>query len=316
MIKWEHRFNRRRVLGDTMFIFDFLIGLLGIGMSLFLWLIKFIFAGLVGAIAYFKGRNSWLWGGLTVILPWPFPLFMLIVICYIPKKYPKLPKEIREESAFKDKNPVIASMMALSAMIAKSDGNVTKDEIHFIKQFIVGHFGMSTSELNGYAEAFDYGKEHPEEYQIFTQIVKAYYGHRRDIILALAYLFIGIGMQNSSENTAKENMTRQILLELGISAYEYQAIRAAFTGESYGYQGGGNSGIQSREDLVKKYSEVLGVSPDASLSEIKKAYRKLVKEYHPDKLASGSVPEDYIAFANQKIREINEAYEYLEKVKS
>ena len=74
--------------------------------------------------------------------------------------------------------------------------------------------------------------------------------------------------------------------------------------------------MQSREDLVKKYSEVLGVSPDASLSEIKKAYRKLVKEYHPDKLASGSVPEDYIAFANQKIRDINEAYEYLEKVKS
>ena len=74
--------------------------------------------------------------------------------------------------------------------------------------------------------------------------------------------------------------------------------------------------MQTSEDLLKKYSEVLGVSPDASLAEIKKAYRKLVKEYHPDKLASGSIPEEYIAFANQKIREINEAYEYLEKMKS
>lgn len=316
MIKWDNRFYRRRVLGDTMFIFDFLMELLGLGMSLFLWLIKFALAGLVGAIAYFKGRNSWIWAGLTLILPWPFPIFILIGICYMPKKYPKLPKEIRDEPAFKDKNPVIASMMALSAMIAKSDGSVTKDEIHFIKQFIAGHFGMSASELNSYAEAFDYGKGHPEHYQIFTQVVKTYYGHRRDIILALAYLFIGIAMQGGDTNTAKENMTRQILLDLGISAYEYQAIRAAFTGESYGYQGGGNPSMQSREDLVKKYSEVLGVSPDASLSEIKKAYRKLVKEYHPDKLASGSVPEDYIAFANQKIRDINEAYEYLEKVKS
>lgn len=298
-----------------MFIFDFLIGLLGFGMGLFLWLIKIVFAGLVGAIAYFKGRRSWLWGGLTLILPWPFPLLILMVISYMPKKYPKLPNEMREKPAFKDKNPVIASIMALSAMIAKSDGNVTKDEIHFIKRFIVSHFGMSTSELNGYAEAFDYGKEHPKEYQIFTQVVKAYYGHRPDIILAIAYLFIGLAMQEGTTNTAKDNMTRQILLDLGISEHQYQAIKASFTGESYGYQGG-NVGTQSREDLVKKYSEVLGVSPDASLSEIKKAYRKLVKEYHPDKLASGSVPEEYIAFANQKIRDINEAYEYLEKIKS
>ena len=299
-----------------MFIFDLLIGLLGFGMGLFLWLIKIILVGLVGAIAYLKGRRSWLWGGLTLILPWPFPLLILMVICYMPKKYPQLPNEIRQKAAFKDKNPVIASIMALAAMIAKSDGNVTKDEIHFIKRFITSHFGMSTSELNGYAEAFDYGKENPKEYQVFTGVIRAYYGHHRHMILALAYLFIGTALQEGSENTAKENMTKQILLELGVSLYEYQAIKASFTGESYGYQGGGNAGMQSTEDLVKKYSEVLGVSPDASLSEIKKAYRKLVKEYHPDKLASGSVPEEYIAFANQKIRDINEAYEYLEKIKS
>ena len=135
-----------------MFIIDFFVGLLGLGMSLFLWIIKFAIAGLVAAIAYFKGRSSWLWAGLTLILPWPIPILTLIGICYVPKKYPKLPKELRQEAAFKDKNPVIASIMALSAMIAKSDGNVTKDEIHFIKQFIAGHFGIGMSEINHYAD--------------------------------------------------------------------------------------------------------------------------------------------------------------------
>ena len=65
----------------------------------------------------------------------------------------------------------------------------------------------------------------------------------------------------------------------------------------------------------RDYYEVLGIGKEASDDEIKKAYRKLVKEYHPDKLAADSVPPDYIEFANQKIRDINEAYEYLEKVK-
>ena len=84
--------------------------------------------------------------------------------------------------------------------------------------------------------------------------------------------------------------------------------------QSYQNQGFG-AGYTTQEDLVKKYSEVLGVSEEASMAEIKRAYRKLVKEYHPDKLASGSVPPEYIEFANKKIRDINEAYEYLEKVK-
>ena len=65
----------------------------------------------------------------------------------------------------------------------------------------------------------------------------------------------------------------------------------------------------------RDYYEVLGVGKDADAKEIKKAYRKLVKEYHPDKMAAESMPEDYAKFANQKIIEINEAYEYLKNLR-
>ena len=67
--------------------------------------------------------------------------------------------------------------------------------------------------------------------------------------------------------------------------------------------------------LIKKYSEVLGVSEQADMSEIKRAYRKLVKQYHPDQQAADSMPDNYRNFAEQKIIEVNEAYEYLKKVK-
>ncbi|MBU3805111.1 MAG: DnaJ domain-containing protein [Candidatus Cellulosilyticum pullistercoris] len=293
--------------------------ILGLSFSLFLSFVKIILVIILAAMAYFKGYNPWIWGGLTLILPWPVPIFTLIIMSYLPKKYPKLPKEIRQNPAFEGKNPVIASIMALCAMIAKADGNVTKGEIRFIRQFIKGHFGISNEEMNTYEAAFNYGKSHPEDYLFFTDIIFGYYRTRRDYVMALAYLFVGVAMQEGESSTAKEAQTKKIVIALGLSEYEYQALRMAFQRQSGGYEqsysGQGFSQYSNQEDLVKKYTQVLGVREDASMAEIKKAYRKLVKEYHPDKLSSGSVPPEYIEFANQKIRDINEAYEYLEKVK-
>ena len=293
--------------------------ILGLSFSLFLSFVKIILVIILAAMAYFKGYNPWIWGGLTLILPWPVPIFTLIIMSYLPKKYPKLPKEIRQNPAFEGKNPVIASIMALCAMIAKADGNVTKGEIRFIRQFIKGHFGISNEEMNTYEAAFNYGKSHPEDYLFFTDIIFGYYRTRRDYVMALAYLFVGVAMQEGESSAAKEAQTKKIVIALGVSEYEYQALRMAFQRQSGGYEqsysGQGFSQYSNQEDLVKKYTQVLGVREDASMAEIKKAYRKLVKEYHPDKLSSGSVPPEYIEFANQKIRDINEAYEYLEKVK-
>ena len=302
-----------------MILFEMIASILGFGMNVIFWMIKMVLVLIVGGTAYIKGRSGWLWAFIAFILPWPFLFIILLGLLYWPRKSPKMPSHLKNNPAFQGKNPVIASIMALAAMIAKSDGNVTKEEVHFVKQFIIGQFGIPAEEVNHYAQAFDYGKSHPEEYTYFTQIIREYYAARRDIIIAVSYLFIGIAMQQSNVPERKEEETRKILMQLGISAYEYEAIKRYFKGEStytgYSGQAGYGGYTENREALIKKYSEVLGVSPDASMPEIKKAYRKLVKEYHPDRLAASGMPEDYINFANEKIRQVNEAYEYLEKVK-
>lgn len=307
-------------------IFTLISYLLGATFNIFLGIFKIILIVILAAVAYFKGYNPWLWGILTLILPWPFPIFTTLLIFYLPKKEPKLPRDIRNHPAFEGKNPVVASMMALCAMIAKADGNVTKEEIQFIKDFITGHFGMSKEAVNEYAEAFNYGKAHPEQYLAFTDIIFGYYRTRKDYVMLIAFLFVGVAMKDGELSEVKMAQTKKIIMALGLNEYEYAAlVRAYMQKESfqdgfnnYGYGSAGSQfagGYQSEASLIKKYTAVLGLSEDATMSEIKKAYRKLVKEYHPDKLAADNVPQDYIAFANQKIREINEAYEYLEKVK-
>ena len=80
-------------------------------------------------------------------------------------------------------------------------------------------------------------------------------------------------------------------------------------GYSYGGSTGGNP-FGYAEDKTKYY-KVLGVNPNATKEEIKKAYRELVKQHHPDKFTNA--PEEERAYHEKRIKEINEAYDKLSK---
>ncbi|MEF9959440.1 MAG: DnaJ domain-containing protein [Niameybacter sp.] len=305
------------------FLLSLIQGILGFGVSIISFIFTLLIAMIVAGIAGYKRRNPLIWGLIAFFFPW-----LIFIMPFVPQNYPKFSGTLRNNPAFRGKNPVIASIMALSAIVAKIDGSITKEEIDTIKQFVTRYFGIPREALNEYADAFTYGKEHPEEYATFARMIRDYY-NRRDISLAIAYLLVSLTMQDGKVMSDREDeQIRKIVAELGISEYEYRSIKGSFTGQGYdyyqggfqgGYQGGygqaGHGAYTQSVDLAKKYCEVLGVSEDASMSDIKKAYRKLAKEYHPDKMASESMPEEYVKFATQKIAEINEAYEYLKKIK-
>ncbi len=90
---------------------------------------------------------------------------------------------------------------------------------------------------------------------------------------------------------------------------EFFKNNAGYSGGTYGRgQGSPRNGIYTDKS---KYYEILGVGRDASKEEIKKAYRSLARQYHPDKFATAS--EDEKKYSEQKFKEINEAYEKLTK---
>ncbi len=64
------------------------------------------------------------------------------------------------------------------------------------------------------------------------------------------------------------------------------------------------------------YYEVLGVGRDATQDEIKRAYRKLMSQHHPDKLIAQGVPEDMIKLATEKSQEISAAYDLIDKTRA
>jgi DnaJ like chaperone protein len=73
-------------------------------------------------------------------------------------------------------------------------------------------------------------------------------------------------------------------------------------------------GAPTRDRLADAYA-ALGVSEDASPAEIKRAYRKLISQNHPDKLAARGLPESMRAVAEERSREINAAYDLVKSAR-
>ena len=91
---------------------------------------------------------------------------------------------------------------------------------------------------------------------------------------------------------------------LGISAYDQRSIAAR-------YKAGFRAAGQTGEVAEEKHYAILGLAPGADFAEIKAAYRKLSMQYHPDKV--GHLGDEFKKVAEEKMKEINNAYEYLKR---
>ena len=113
---------------------------------------------------------------------------------------------------------------------------------------------------------------------------------------------------------AEHQVLEKVRLTLGFSRAEFQHIEALVRNARH-FGGGGfeqEPPISAKAALQEAY-EILGVDAGASDAEVKKAYRRLMNQHHPDKLVSKGLPEEMIRLATEKTQEIKQAYELVKK---
>ena len=109
---------------------------------------------------------------------------------------------------------------------------------------------------------------------------------------------------------AEDSLLRTIAARLGFSSIEYERLIVMVKSQSHFAGGGGSATTAS--DLDGAYS-ALGMRAQSTDHEIKRAYRKLMSQYHPDKLMGQGVPEDMIQVATEKTQEVQSAYDLIKK---
>ncbi len=199
------------------------------------------------------------------------------------------------ESSFDRQFIFYVSLASLAAKMAKADGVVTRDEVEAFDQFVRNELRLNTEERKVIARLFNEAKNSPQDYRDFALQFKQLLGHQREVLHTMVHLLFRIAMADGAFHPAEEAFIRNVSRIFGLSQMEYDQISALF--------------IQKTDRAYK----ILGLTPRATDDEIRAAYKNLVREYHPDKLMAKGVPEDFIKIANEKMAEINNAYEQIKK---
>jgi len=190
----------------------------------------------------------------------------------------------------------MVALISLAAKVAKADGKVTEDEVATFDGFLQRDLGMSASDRRVASRIFNQARDSRVPASEFARQLRSIMASQPDRLRDLVSLLLKIAWADGRLDPAEESLIRSIASDLGLGGRDYEEARALF----------------SRGNLPAAYA-LLGVEPDASEREIKRSYRRLASEYHPDKLASKGLADDFMKFANEKLQAINEAYELIRK---
>jgi DnaJ like chaperone protein len=182
------------------------------------------------------------------------------------------------------------AVIALGAKMAKSDGVVTGDEEEAFRQY----FRVPPSEEANVRRIFRLARQDTAGFETYArQIANIYRGNPavlEDILDGLFEIAKADGVLHPGELAFLERVAEIF----GFAPNEFRRIRA--------------SHFPDREDPYV----ILGVAHDAGEEEIKRTYRLLVRENHPDRLIARGVPPEFVKLATDKLAAINAAYDKIE----
>lgn len=193
--------------------------------------------------------------------------------------------------------------------MAKANGIVSKHEIQFANAY------MDKLSLRGELrqqaqDAFREGKM--ADFPISDRLTKfkKICGNRHDLLLLFLEIQIQVAFADGTLDSDERQALHTIAQHLGFSSNELDNLLEMIIAGAQFHQG--QSGKSSKSQLENAY-KVLGVSSDTPEKDIKKAYRKLMSQHHPDKLVAKGLPPEMMEIAKQKAQDIQGAYELITK---
>jgi DnaJ like chaperone protein len=262
------------------------------GCFLILLLFAFLFGGTQGVFSLIGTLASMLLTGMVlfVALFWGFSLWMKSKVASY------------EKSQSESHNRFVWLLVQILIHTAKIDGRITRDEVQTIQRFFQYNLRYSQTqmlwikELVREATSADHSLD-----ELLTEFKTTFAYEPRLILLELVYQILYTKRDVPEEEL---RVARYIATFLDISTYDQRTIEA-----KYRYRGSGTG--PGGFDMTEKHYATLGLEPGADMETIKKAYRKLSMQYHPDKVAH--LGAEFGKVAEEKMKEINAAYDFFKK---
>lgn len=191
------------------------------------------------------------------------------------------------------------ALLKLASLLIKSDGNVHKEEVKLVQQYFKKTFGPSKA--NRLFKDLKNRSDIPSDVRLLSNIIKNKINPSK--LYAIIQFLYGLSAADGQISNQEEEFIYNVGFSFGYSPERLNSIKNQFVKTK-------NKSKKYTQEVVNALT-VLGLIGGVDKNEIKKAYRKLAKEYHPDKLSGMS--EGIINLAKEKFQLIQESYEYLTK---
>lgn len=183
--------------------------------------------------------------------------------------------------------------------VAKADGQVSKAEIANAEA-IMSRMLLNADQRKAAIRLFNEGKQDGFDLAAVLEQFRIECHRRINLLQMFLEIQISTAMADGQLHRAEKQALYRIGEALGFARQQIDHL--------FHLAGGAPSASTQKSRLAEAY-EILGVDRNTSDAEVKKAYRRLMSQHHPDKLVSKGLPEEMIRLANEKTQQIRDAYE-------
>ncbi|VAW64793.1 DnaJ-like protein DjlA [hydrothermal vent metagenome] len=199
------------------------------------------------------------------------------------------------------------AVFSVMGYLAKADGTVSRSEIQMAEN-IMGQMNLDAEQRKTAIELFNQGKQNDFPLNDILHQFKTECHRRTNLLQMFLEILIATAYADNQLDSAEHDALKNIAQQIGFSVAQLeQLINMVGAQQQYSHQ---SNQASSTASLPQAYS-VLGVDSEISDTALKKTYRRLMSQHHPDKLVAKGLPEEMIKLANQKTAEIKMAYEQI-----
>ncbi|EAQ66508.1 Dna-J like membrane chaperone protein [Marinomonas sp. MED121] len=206
------------------------------------------------------------------------------------------------------------TLFLLMGRVAKADGVVSTEEIKLASD-VMDRMGLVGEAKKQAIELFNQGKEASfdlvDVLSSFQQVV----GEKSVLTRTLIEILLVSAYADGDFSLQEKSLVSQVCAHLGISVAEFEQLHLQIKQQAQFRQNGGAANHLNDKEMLQAAYDAIGVEASMSDAEIKKAYRKLMSQNHPDKMTAKGLPDEMILIAKERTQEIQAAYDLIKKTR-